>query len=74
MRLRELARVSRMLSKEDVMLDRPARQRALRTLGQLLPASRRGIRDDERPANQNRHTCEREKLKFGGERTSPNVL
>ena len=66
--------MARVLGEEDLVFDRPLGERAPRTLGQLLPAPRRGIRDDECAANQKRHTCESEKLKFGGDRTSPKVL
>ena len=54
------------LGEHHIAIDRTARQRLSCLFGESLTLSRRRIGDDDRASNQKRHTCENEKLKFGG--------
>ena len=68
---RELRRVAWPLGEHDVAVNRAARQRFSCLFGESLALSRRRIGDDDCASNQKRHTCENEKLKFGGGDESP---
>ena len=70
----ELRRMPRPFGEHDITNDRTARQRLSCMLGEPFSLARCRICDDDRASNQKRHTCDSEKLKFGGGETKPTML
>ena len=63
---RQLGGVTGPLGEDDVALDGTACEQCADMLCKMASASRRGVRNDNDPMDQKRHTCENERLKLCG--------